>query len=73
MSANMLHDDDWSLGGTTDPHASEAMGFSEHEAALVAVTAFQAVTEPGINASRERRLEVFFQAFKDGVLSYLDD
>ncbi|KRA35488.1 hypothetical protein ASD68_03545 [Rhodanobacter sp. Root627] len=66
-------DGDWSMGGAADPEAAACMGFSEAEVTQAAVYAYQAVTEPGIVASREKRLAVFFDAFRDGVLSYLDD
>lgn len=70
---HVVDDGDWSMGGTLDPEAFACMGFTESEVAQAAVYAFQAVTGPGIRASRERRLEVFFEAFRKGVLSYLDD
>lgn len=63
----------WMMGGCHDPEAEACMGFSEQEAAMAAVAAFEAVTDPGITATRERRLTVFFDAFRNGVLSYLDE
>jgi hypothetical protein len=63
----------WMMGGSKDPEAEAVMGFSEQEAAMAAVAAFEAVTGPGITATRERRLAVFFDAFRNGVLSYLDE
>jgi hypothetical protein len=70
---DFVDEGDWSMGGVADPEAAACMGFSESEVAQAAVYAYQAVTEPGITASREKRLAVFFDAFHDGVLSYLDD
>jgi len=70
---HLVDEGDWSMGGTLDPEAAACMGFSESEVAQAAVYAYQAVTEPGISASREQRLTVFFEAFRNGVLSYLDD
>lgn len=75
LHAQPLEDDgdDWMMGGSLDPEAEACMGFSEKEAAMAAVAAFQAVTEPGIVATRERRMKVFFDAFRAGVLTYLED
>jgi hypothetical protein len=74
LQAQPLDDDadDWMMGGSHDPEAEACMGFSEKEAALAAVAAFQAVTEPGIVATRERRMKVFFDCFRAGVMSYLE-
>lgn len=66
--------DDWAMGGTDDPAAYKAMGFSEREVAEAAVCAYQAVTHPDLlKLGRERLLRGFFDAFRAGVLSYLDD
>lgn len=74
MMGGPMEAGDWAMGGTNDPAACEVMGFSEREVAEAAVYAYQAVTHPNLlKLGRERLLRGFFDAFRDGVRSYVDD
>lgn len=74
MSAPVMDEADWSMGGTDDEAATEAIGFSESEVVMAAIYAYQAATDPALfNLGRERLVRGFFDAFRAGVTSYLDD
>lgn len=74
MGAPVMDDTEWSMGGTNDEAAAQAIGFTEQEVVMAAVYAYQTVTDPHLlKLSRERLVRGFFDAFRAGVFSYLDD